>query len=78
MPQIPVWTPQDTGNFAGPSTGTHSWVHQARPKIVTTDATPAPGASSSGQVPALNLDVSMQVRKLDFLWPQALTKKDTR
>ena len=75
VPQIPVWTPQDTGNFAGPSTGTRSRVRQARPKIVTTDATPAPGTSSSSQVPALNLDVGMQVRKLDFLRPRALTKK---
>ena len=44
--------------------------------IVMTEATPAPGMSGSGHISALDLNV--QIRKLDFLWPQTLDKKGTR
>jgi hypothetical protein len=60
VPQTPIRPPQ----VAGPSTGTRSRARQARPVILMTNATPAPGISSV----ALNED--LEVSNIDLLQPQ--------
>ncbi len=79
MPQTPIRPPQDTGIFAGPSTGTHSQVQQTNPPFVMTDATPGPGGSGNGRdAAALDPDEDMETRPLNFLWPRTLTNKRSR
>ena len=56
VPWTPIWPLQETRRFAGPSTGTRSQVRQKNPMIVTTDATPVPGAGNYHHVAALHLD----------------------
>jgi hypothetical protein len=71
VPQTPIRPPQ--GIFAGPSTGTRSQTRQARPTIVMTNATPAPGARSNGHDVALDEDT--EIREGTFL---RLTNKRPR
>jgi len=60
VPQTPIWPLQETGIFAGPSTGTRSQAHRTNPMIVMTDATPVPGASRNHRITAHFLSSDME------------------
>jgi len=79
VPQTPIQPLQDTGIFAGPSTGTRSQVQWTNPTFVMTDATPGPSGSGNGHdAAALDPDVDMETRPLNFLQPRTLTNKRSR